>query len=89
VSSFEGPFRRRTGTSAGLSGRHSVVLRVRMMLPASVVVRPLQGEPPTIDLVMGYSRSNTSALLKRFVSRAEELVAGVMQKSGADGLWVQ
>jgi LysR family hca operon transcriptional activator len=64
-------------------------LYVRMMLPASVVVRPLQGEPPTIDLVMGYSRSNTSALLKRFVSRAEELVAGVMQKSGADGLWVQ
>jgi LysR family hca operon transcriptional activator len=64
-------------------------LYVRMMLPASVVVRPLQGEPPTIDLVMGYSRSNTSALLKRFVSRAEELVAGVRQKSGADGLWVQ
>ncbi len=64
-------------------------LYVRMMLPASVVVRPLQGEPPTIDLVMGYSRSNTSALLKRFVSRAEELVAGVMQKSGADGLWVK
>ena len=64
-------------------------LYVRMMLPASVVVRPLQGEPPTIDLVMGYSRSNTSALLKRFVSRADELVAGVVQKSGPESLALQ
>jgi LysR family transcriptional regulator, hca operon transcriptional activator len=52
-------------------------LYVRLMLPPSVVVRPLQGEVPTIDLVLGYNRSNTSALLKRFLSRADELVAGV------------
>ena len=64
-------------------------LYVRLMMPPSVVVRPLQGEPPTIDLVMGYSRSNTSALLKRFVSRADELVAGVVSKSGLDGSGVQ
>ena len=52
-------------------------LYVRLMLPPSVVIRPLQGEAPTIDLVLGYSRSNTSALLKRFLSRADELVASV------------
>jgi LysR family hca operon transcriptional activator len=52
-------------------------LYVRLMLPPSVVIRPLEGEAPTIDLVLGYSRSNTSALLKRFLSRADELVASV------------
>jgi LysR family hca operon transcriptional activator len=52
-------------------------LYVRLMLPPSVVIRPLQGETPTIDLMLGYSRSNTSALLKRFLSRADELVASV------------
>jgi LysR family transcriptional regulator, hca operon transcriptional activator len=52
-------------------------LYVQLMLPPSVVVRPLQGEVPTIDLVLGYSRSNTSALLKRFLARTDELVARV------------
>jgi len=52
-------------------------LYVRLMLPLAVVIRPLAGDAPTIDLVLGYSRSNTSALLKRFLSRADELVASV------------
>ena len=47
------------------------------MLVPSVVARPLEGEPPTVDLVMGYNKSNTSALLKRFLARADDLVAGV------------
>jgi LysR family hca operon transcriptional activator len=50
-----------------------------LLLP-SVVIRPLQGEVPTIDLVLGYSKSNTSPLLKRFLARADELVARVSQK---------
>jgi LysR family hca operon transcriptional activator len=50
---------------------------VKLMLPTSVVIRPLQGDVPTIELVLGYSRSNTSALLKRFLSRVDELVAKV------------
>jgi LysR family hca operon transcriptional activator len=54
---------------------------VRLMLPSTVVIRPLHGEPPTIDLVMGYNRSNTSALLKRFMSRAEELVASISKQT--------
>jgi LysR family hca operon transcriptional activator len=61
-------------------------LYVRLMLPSTVVVRPLQGEPPTIDLVMGYSRSNTSALLKRFVSRADELAARVSKQTDRETL---
>jgi LysR family hca operon transcriptional activator len=44
----------------------------------------LQGEVPTIDLVMGYSRSNTSPLLKRFLSRTDELVKRVSQNSSME-----
>jgi LysR family hca operon transcriptional activator len=47
------------------------------MLVPSVIARPLEGEPPTVDLVMGYNKSNTSALLKRFLARVDDLVAGV------------
>ena len=47
---------------------------VRHALIPSVVARPLRGEVPTIELMMGYSKSNTSPLLKRFLLRADELV---------------
>jgi len=57
-------------------------LYVKNILIPSVVARPLQGEPPTIDLMMGYNKSNTSPLLKRFLSRAEELVSRVSQRQG-------
>jgi len=52
-------------------------LYVKLTLPASVVIRPLQGDVPTVELVLGYSRSNTSALLKRFLARADQLIARV------------
>jgi len=48
---------------------------VQNALIPSVVARPLHGEVPTIDLVMGYSKSNTSPLLKKFLHRAGELAA--------------
>ena len=44
------------------------------LLPSSVVSRPLAGEAPTIDVAMGYSKSNTSPILKLFLSRLDELV---------------
>jgi LysR family hca operon transcriptional activator len=56
-------------------------LYVTNMLAPSVVARPLEGEPPTIDLVMGYNKSNTSSLLKQFLVRADELVAGVQNRN--------
>ena len=43
-------------------------------LTPKVVTRPLTGVVPTIELVMGYNKSNTSPWLKRFLSRADELV---------------
>jgi LysR family hca operon transcriptional activator len=43
------------------------------LMPWSVISRPLQDEKPTIDLVMGYSRTNTSPILELFLSRLEEL----------------
>ena len=42
-------------------------------LPWSVTSRPLKGEAPTIDLVVGYSKSNTSPILKLFLSRVDVL----------------
>ena len=44
------------------------------LLPWSVVSRPLEGEAPTIDLAVGYSKANTSPILKLFLSRLDELV---------------
>ena len=44
------------------------------LLPSSVVSRPLEGEAPTIDVAVGYSRSNTSPTLKLFLSRLDDLV---------------
>jgi LysR family hca operon transcriptional activator len=46
----------------------------RNLLPESVVTRPLQDEAPTIDIAVGYSKTNTSPILKLFLSRLDELV---------------
>ena len=52
------------------------------LLPWSVVSRPLEGEAPTIDLVVGYNKANTSPTLKLFLSRVDELIAGISKKPG-------
>jgi LysR family hca operon transcriptional activator len=39
------------------------------LLPWSVTSRPLKGRAPTIDLVVGYKRTNTSPTLALFLSR--------------------
>jgi LysR family transcriptional regulator, hca operon transcriptional activator len=44
------------------------------LLPPSAVSRPLEGEAPTIDVAVGYGKSNTSPILKLFLSRLAELV---------------
>jgi LysR family transcriptional regulator, hca operon transcriptional activator len=46
-------------------------------LPWSVISRPLKGEAPTIDLVIGYTKANTSPLLRLFLSRSDELIIRV------------
>jgi len=50
-------------------------------LPSSVTSRPLKGDAPTIDLVLGYKRSNESPVLKLLLSRLDELVARALKKA--------
>jgi LysR family hca operon transcriptional activator len=54
----------------------------RNLLPASVVSRPLEGEAPTIEVAVGYSTSNTSPILKLFLSRLDELKGPDEKTSG-------
>jgi len=50
-------------------------------LPSSVTSRPLKGDTPTIELVLGYKKSNRSPILKLLLSRLDELVARVSKKA--------
>jgi len=54
---------------------------VQNFLPSSVTSRPLKGDTPTIDLVLGYKKSNESPILKLLLSRLDELVARVSKKT--------
>jgi LysR family transcriptional regulator, hca operon transcriptional activator len=45
----------------------------RNFLPRAVTSRPLSGEPPTIDLVIGYKKTNNSPILGLFLSRLDQL----------------
>src|SRR5256712_3077770 len=53
----------------------------RNFLPSSVTSRPLKGDTPTIDLVLGYKKSNQSPILKLLLSRVDELVARASNKT--------
>jgi LysR family transcriptional regulator, hca operon transcriptional activator len=50
-------------------------------LPSSVTSRPLKGEAPTIELVLGYKKSNESPVLKLLLARIDDLVARVSRKT--------
>jgi LysR family hca operon transcriptional activator len=50
-------------------------------LPSSVTSRPLKGDAPTIELVLGYKKSNESPILKLLLSRLDELIARVSKKA--------
>jgi LysR family hca operon transcriptional activator len=50
-------------------------------LPSSVTSRPLKGDAPTVDLVLGYRKSNPSPILKLLLSRLDELVARASSKT--------
>jgi len=52
----------------------------RNFMPWSVISRPIKGDAPTIDLVIGYSKANTSPTLKLFLSRADELIDRVSKR---------
>jgi LysR family hca operon transcriptional activator len=49
-------------------------------LPSSATSRPLKGDTPTIELVLGYKKSNKSPVLKLLLSKLDELIARVSKK---------
>jgi LysR family hca operon transcriptional activator len=51
-------------------------------LPSSVTSRPLKGDAPTVELVLGYKKSNESPILRLLLSRLDELIARVSKKTG-------
>src|SRR5271155_4653469 len=54
---------------------------VKNFLPSSLTSRPLKGETPTVELVLGYKKSNHSPILMLLLSRLDELVARVSKKA--------
>jgi hypothetical protein len=70
----------------GVDQRHSFIATLyAKFLPPSVASRPIKGEAPTIDLVLGYHKENSSPLLKLFLSRVDDLIAHLSKKSLAAG----
>jgi LysR family hca operon transcriptional activator len=51
------------------------------LLSGLVTSRPLKGEPPIIDLCIGYKKDNDSPILKLLLSRLDELITRVSRKS--------
>ena len=49
-------------------------------LASPLTSRPLKGDVPTVDLVLGYKKSNRSPMLKVLLSRLDELVARVLNR---------
>ena len=66
---------------ASTGGVTLVPLYAQNMLAPNVVARALEGHPPTVDLTFGYNQANSSPLLCRLLSRADELVANVQNQS--------
>jgi LysR family hca operon transcriptional activator len=60
---------------ASIRGLALMPAYAKNLLPWSVVSRPLEGEAPTIDLAVGYSKANASPILRLFLSRLEVLRA--------------
>ena len=54
---------------------------VQNFLTSSVTSRPLKGDAPTVELVLGYKKSNESPALKLLLSRLDELVARASKKT--------
>jgi LysR family hca operon transcriptional activator len=64
---------------ASTSGVALLPAYAQRFMPSSVISRPMKGDAPAIDLVIGYRRANTSPILKLFLSRADELIDRVLQ----------
>jgi LysR family transcriptional regulator, hca operon transcriptional activator len=59
-----------------IASTHAVTLLpayAKNFLPNAVTSRPIQGNAPTVDLVVGYNKANTSEVLQLFLSRVDDL----------------
>ncbi len=66
---------------ASMRGVTLIPAYVQNLMPWSVVSRPLAGDVPTIELVLGYSPGNTSPILKLFLSRLDELISRIVKRT--------
>jgi LysR family hca operon transcriptional activator len=66
---------------ASSGGVTLVPLYAQNMLSPNVVARALEGIPPKVDLVLGYAEENPSPLLRRLLSRANEMIVSVQNQS--------
>jgi len=66
-----------------IASTHGVALPAyaKNFLPLSVISRPIQGDTPTIDLIVGCNKTNTSPILKLFLSRVDDLTARTSSKT--------
>jgi LysR family hca operon transcriptional activator len=67
---------------ASTGGIGLLPLYAKNLLPKTVVSRPIQGTPPTVDLVVGYNEASTSPLLKSILAKVDGLKIRVA-KSGS------
>lgn len=56
---------------------------IRSYLPAEIVSRPLLGEQPTIELVLGFRQGNRSQVLAKFLTRMEALPSRMQGSASA------
>jgi LysR family transcriptional regulator, hca operon transcriptional activator len=71
------------GVMSLIASTHGLALLpvyARKFLSESVTTRSLEGETPTIELGLGYDKSNDSPTLKLLLSRLDQLVARVSEK---------
>jgi LysR family hca operon transcriptional activator len=57
----------------------------RNFLTWSVISRPLDDEAPSIDLVLGYHKANSSPLLRHLLAAVDALVSQVSKRQQANG----
>jgi LysR family transcriptional regulator, hca operon transcriptional activator len=61
-----------------IASTHAVTLLpayAKNFLPVTLTSRPIQGDAPTVDLVVGYNKASTSPILKLFLTRVDKLIA--------------
>jgi LysR family hca operon transcriptional activator len=51
------------------------------MLTPNVVARALKGVPPKVDLVLGYAEASRSPIVRRLISRSDDLIESVQNQS--------